>query len=271
MKLSAQDVNLFFKLMRRLQLYVNREKEILPNVDSVEAYSTLPTGDKLEMRNALWENPELIDAYVAENPDQLSADELEIVQKWKRFVSGRMQIFRYLKKHAIFIHQDSRVYGVLGLQDDIKDVMYRWQVPVMVQAVLLPFKGKIIYDGMLSPYSIHFGPGIRSSLNEVYMAAKQNGRIITTLEPELAKPAREKRKRSAQDWGSAVDDLVQMASKMKGGPAIQSAAFSLLRASAQLAQSAVHDPDDLDKLWDQERKVRRALTRLQTMLNRAEM
>jgi hypothetical protein len=103
------------------------------------------------------------------------------------------------------------------------------------------------------------------------MAAKQNDRITTTLEPELEKPARQKRTAPSKDWGPTVDDLVRTTGKMKGGPTVQSSAFSLLRASAQLAQATVHNPDDLDELWDQERKVRRALTRLQTVLNRAEM
>ena len=160
---------------------------------------------------------------------------------------------------------------MLGLYDNIEDALYGRRPPIMVQAVLLPFKGKIIYDGILSFYNVYFGRGIRSGLNEAYMAAKQNDRIITTLEPEMAKRARRKRRAASKDWGPVVDDLVQTAGKMKGGPAVQSSAFSLLRASAQLAQLAVHSPDDLDELWDQEQKVRRALSRLQTVLNRAEM
>lgn len=67
-----------------------------------------------------------------------------------------------------------------------------------------------------------------------------------------------------------MDDLVERAGKIKGGPAIQSSAFSLLRASAKLAQAAAHSPDDLDELWDLERRVRTALSRLQTVLSRAE-
>jgi hypothetical protein len=271
MKLSTEDARLFFNLMWKLQFYVNRRQGILDGVESAEAYAELSTEDRIAVRNALWENPGLIDAYVAENPDALPADELEIVQKWKRFISGTMQIFRYLKKHTIFIHDDSRVYGVLGLYDNIEDALYGRRLPIMVQAVLLPFKGKIVYDGMLSFYNVYFGRGIRSGLNEAYMAAKQNGRITTTLEPELEKPARKKRAAPSKDWGPVVDDLVQTTGKMKGGPTVQSSAFSLLRASALLAQAAVHYPEDLDELWDQERKVRRALTRLQTVLNRAEM
>ena len=269
MKLSTADADLFFRLMWGLQFYVNQQRQILPHVDSVEDYVALPMSDKAEVRDALWKNPELIDAYVAENPDGLAAEELEIVQKWKRFVPGTFQIFRYLKTHTIFIGEASKVYGVLGLHDSLEDLLYGRKPPVMVQAVLLPFKGKIVYDGMLSGYNIYFGRGIRSSLNEEYMSAKQQGCIITTLESELVKPA-PRVKKPSKDWQLAVDELVEKADEMKGGPAVQSAAFGLLRASAKLAQAAVHDPDDLDELWQLERRVRTALSRLQTALSRAE-
>ena len=271
MKLSTEDARLFFNLMWKLQFYVNRRQGILDGVTSAEAYAELSTEDRIEVRNTLWENPGLIDAYVTENPDELPAHELEIVRNWERFVSGTMQIFRYLKKHTIFVGEDSRVYGVLGLHDNIEDTLYGRRLPIMVQAVLLPFKGKIVYDGILPFYNVYFGGGIRSGLKEAYMAAKQNDRILTTLEPELAKPARQKRTKPAKDWGSVVDDLVQTTGKMKGGPTVQSSAFSLLRASAQLAQAAVHSPDDLDELQNLERRVKRALTRMRTVLNRAEL
>jgi hypothetical protein len=51
----------------------------------------------------------------------------------------------------------------------------------------LPFKGKIIYDGLLSSYSISFGPGIRRSLNESFNEAKMRHGIVTSL-PVSAKP-----------------------------------------------------------------------------------
>jgi hypothetical protein len=103
------------------------------------------------------------------------------------------------------------------------------------------------------------------------MAAKQNGRIITTLEPELAKPAKAKRSpKPGKDWGPLVEEVVAASQQMRGGPAVQSAAFGLLRASAGLAQAVVQRPDDLDELWRLEQQARRALSRLQTVLNRAE-
>lgn len=269
MQLSTTDADLFFKLMWRLQFYVNQQHQILSDVESVEEYVALLMEDKAQARSALWENPGLIDAYVAENPDDLPAEELAIIRKWKRFVAGTFQIFRFLKKHTIFIGEKSQVYGVLGLYDSLQDVFWGRKPPIMVQAVLLPFKGRIVYDGMMSGYNIYFGGGIRSGLKEEYMTAKQNNRIITTLEPELAKPAR-KPKKPAKDWRPEVDDLVKQTEKIKGGPAVQSSAFSLLRASAKLAQVTAHSPDDLHELWNLERRVRTALSRFQTALSRAE-
>jgi len=268
MKLSTKDAALFFKLMWGLQFFVNQQRQILPDVDSAEDYAALPAEDKMQVREVLWENPKLIDVYANQNPDGLTADEMEIVLKWKRDVAGSFQIFRFLKKHTIFIGDD-KVYGVLGLYDGLEEMFYGRRTPIMVKAVLLPFKGKIVYDGLLSSYGIFFGGGIKSRLNEEYMAAKQNNRIIITLEPELVKPARRAAKKPGKDWRPVIDELVGTTNRMKGGPAVQSAAFSLLRASAKLAQSAVRDPADLDELWKRERSVRTALTRLQTVLDRA--
>jgi len=86
-----------------------------------------------------------------------------------------------LEKYTILIGKQSQVYGVLGVQDSLADILGARPLPIMVEAVLLPFKGQIIYDGLLNVYNVSFGSGVRSELHETYMMAKQNARIITTL------------------------------------------------------------------------------------------
>ncbi|HLH60316.1 MAG TPA: hypothetical protein VKV20_01425 [Ktedonobacteraceae bacterium] len=54
-------------------------------------------------------------------------------------------------------------------------------LPLYVEAVLLPFEDHIIYDSLLAPYSIYFGPGIRSTLNDSYRDAQEREGIITNL------------------------------------------------------------------------------------------
>ena len=75
-----------------------------------------------------------------------------------------------------------------GIQDALEDVIPSYALPLMVEAILLPFKGRIIYDGLLQSYSVVIGGGIQSDLDHAYTVAKHKDRIITTLEPELATP-----------------------------------------------------------------------------------
>jgi hypothetical protein len=275
MKLSDQDAELYYRLMWRLQYYVNEQRHILDEeIDSPEDYGMLSPEDRIQVRDVLWEEPALIDRYVRANPDGLEREELNLVQSWKRVVKGPFYIYRLLKKHAIFLDTEGNVYGVVGLIDDLDVIVKRMisglGLPAMVDTVLLPFKGRIIYDGLLRGYGISFGRGIRSSFHEQYMTAKQNGRIITSLEEGV--PKVEPGKPPAPDPAllATLGELVQTTEKLRGGPPVQSAALTLLRASAGLAQSAASAPDDTEALWAKERQVRTALTRLQRALDRAE-
>ncbi len=54
---------------------------------------------------------------------------------------------------------------------------------MLVDAVLLPFEDRIIYDSLLMPYRLMFGAGIRRSLNEAYRRVQEQGGVTTTLQP----------------------------------------------------------------------------------------
>jgi hypothetical protein len=55
-------------------------------------------------------------------------------------------------------------------------------MPMFVTAVLLPWKGRIICDGLMTISNIYLGPGIRASLRDAYRRAKAAG-VIASLEP----------------------------------------------------------------------------------------
>lgn len=65
--------------------------------------------------------------------------------------------------------------------------------------------------------------------------------------------------------------MAAAAAKLKGPrETLDSEVFSLLRAAARFAQSAVHNPDDIDALWQAHKSAARALRKLEARLNRAE-
>ena len=182
MQLSQADVKLFYKLHPALLFYGNQELKVVKDVPSVDVFMELPAEEKIRVRDALYERLDLIDAFVNSNPLRFSDEELDIILSWKNLVTGTFQLFRYLKKYAIFLDDSSpmRAYGVLALMDNFEDILGS-SLPIMLQTVLLPFRGQIIYDGFLSPYRIYFGGGIRRSLNAEYQAAKSRYGIITSL------------------------------------------------------------------------------------------
>ena len=268
MKLSEENTNLFYRLMWGVQFYVSQQLQVQRNVHSVQEYAALPMSDKDPVRDALWKDPKLIDAYLDLNPDHLPADEREIISKWKQFMADTFYIFRFLKNYTIFIGKGSQVYGVVGLNNSVAELFQGWSLPILVEAVLLPFKGQIIYDGLLSSHNIFFGSGVRSDLNETYMIAKQNGRIVTTLEPGTTVPEIERAAESRPEWIKKVEEIGRSSEQMHGGSAIQSAALTLLRASARVAEVALKQMDEKD-LWGSVAQVNRALRRLQTVLERS--
>ena len=139
--------------------------------------------DQAAVRDALWENPALIAQYVAENPNNLTAEQLAIVDAWQGRVSGRFVIERLLKKHAIFIG-DKNVYAVLALHNGFDEMIPKQMLPVFVETVLLPFKGEIIYDGLIRGGNLMIGSNMAYDYKETYLAAKRNGKIIASLNPK---------------------------------------------------------------------------------------
>jgi hypothetical protein len=261
-----------------LQFFVGRRLGLAAKADTTEKYARLGSADKAPVRNALFQHPELIDEYLALNPEGLSPDELAIVRGWKRFVSGDFVIERLLKKGAVFIgaHDPPNVYLVLGLHSAIEEIFPSYGAPYLVKAMLLPFRGRIVYDGLLESYQIIIGPGIKSSLREDYLRARQRGEIIEALSLPGDLPALDRQEAPGRgagaksDVGPALDEIVAAVEKLKATHSpVSSAALALLRASAHLAREAARDPQDLNALWEHEEKTRRALIRLEKTLNRA--
>ncbi|MDB5694434.1 MAG: hypothetical protein JWO81_3497, partial [Alphaproteobacteria bacterium] len=116
--------------------------------------------------------------------------DLEIVRAWRFQVKERYVIFRNMAKYTVFLsNTDPAIaYGVVALSEPFEEVT-RSELPVMVETVLLPFKGRIIYDVLLHRFNVLFGPGILRSLNESYKEAKARHGIVTTLPmPNEPKP-----------------------------------------------------------------------------------
>jgi hypothetical protein len=209
--------------------------------------------------------PEIIDAFVRENPAGLATEALAIVEGWKRVVVGDFFIERHLARHTIFIKDDD-VYAVVGLYEPIRDVV-PYDLPIMVKANLLPFKGQIIYDGLLQTYPVSFGGGYRSILKETYLTAKQKGKIIESLDP-TEKP---RRSVQAKDWRPEVEQLLKESKKLRAGKnahVMQAPTFALIREILELALAVAGHSVDPQEVESAFRKVVKEVNRISRILDR---
>ena len=270
MNLSKKDADLFFELMWSLQFYVNKKLHINLSVNTLEEYIALEQEEKGEVRAQLFEQPDLIDDYLAINPDNLDENKLCIVKKWKSFVKGDFYIERFLKNGTIFIGGE-KVYSVIALYDRFDQIIHKSYLPLYTKVILIPFKGKIIYDGLMESYNVSFGEGMKRSLKESYMKAKQNGRIIFSFE-ETENTRRNKTEVHGKGWSKEIEELVVLANKLKGGAnqqVINSPIFSLVKASIQLANKTVIleslDPNEVQKELN---KVIKSVNKIESIINR---
>ncbi len=70
------------------------------------------------------------------------------------------------------------VYLVRGLMTALCEII---PAPQIVKTVLLPWRGEIVYDGLVSPYPLMFGRNMTAAFKEIYLSAKQQRTVITTL------------------------------------------------------------------------------------------
>jgi len=272
MKLSQQDADLFFELMWALQFFVKQKRQMLPEIKTLKQYAELSNIEKKKpIRDALYENPELIDEFLRENPQKFSAEKLEIIEGWKHFVADTFCVERILKRYAVFIGSEDRVFGVLGLYDELENLMPKHVLPLIVKAVLLPFKDKIVYDGLFASYNVWIGGNMSANFKDTYMSAKQNQAIIESPRDLIQPSTRTRKVVSAKDWSEELEQLAELAKSLRGGqgqPPINSAAFSLIRASIEFAQLATSEDATWQQLNKSCGKVDRAVGKIYSITER---
>ena len=272
MQLSKKDLELYFELMWSLLFFVNQQLKLYPAIKKVKYMEYADMEERVALRDALYENIGFVDSFIKQNPYNFSEEKLLIIAGWKNVIGGEFFVERFLKNFTVFI-QDETVYAVLGLRKPLSEIIPRSRLPLYINTYLLPFKGKIVYDGVYGSGNFYFGGGIKEDLRETYMRAKQNQRIIHSLEPAQKTAKKKKAAKTTKNWKPELKALVNKSKKLRStadSPAIYSPGFSLAKASIQFAELAVTDPDDVDGLYAILQKAQRSLNKAMTVLNRTE-
>jgi len=180
MNLSETEYYEFLDANQSLILYAGKQKKVVDaKWDLAQFRANCDAKLMLECANAFYDNPHILKKFVQDNPDKLSDDKLSIAEDFRYFEKGSFFVYKYLKDYTVFI-KDDLAFGVLSLSDPF-EAFFGNNLPAYIETVLLPYKNKIVYHGILMGGSIRFGSGYKRSLNEVYKKAKAKYGIITSL------------------------------------------------------------------------------------------
>lgn len=180
MVLTPMDAALFYRLWLPMLDYVNSEYKVNPEIGQLSDAESIDPAEVMGIAEYVWTHTAVIDEYLA--CAGLPEEHHAIVAGWKKCRRGTYILERNLKKGSVFISaEDAEVYMVLGLFSAWEEMFGYRPLPVMMEAVLLPFRDKIITDGLVIPYNIVFGRGAAADLKDAYMDAKKSGKIYFSL------------------------------------------------------------------------------------------
>ena len=174
MRLERTDAEHFYRLWFPLLDFVNRKYHVCSKAEIFDLEEGVDLCDAKAAADYLWSHTAVLEEYLA--AAELPVEDARIVAGWKRCRPGRYILERHLKKGSVFISaEDGAVYMVKGLFSSWEEML--GEAPVLLDAVLIPFRDSIISDGLVVPYHIYFGKGARADFKDAYMNAKRNQTI----------------------------------------------------------------------------------------------
>jgi len=186
--LDEEDEQQFLELYGHLLVYVNNRFGIDDGIDTYETLEQQDTGELLPIRNHLYEEDteQLIQEFIDENPADLSADELSLVEAWTDCQFGEFVVVRHFDDHAVFLDwgDPPQAFGVKAVRAPFAAFWDEDALPLLVRIVaLLPFKGMIVSDGWFAVQQLVFGGSISTDIDDTYEEAKHRFGLIESLPP----------------------------------------------------------------------------------------
>ena len=186
MMLDLESEDQFLDLYAHLLVYVNYQFDVIEDIETVGDIPERDTGELLPLRERLYEEDTeaIIEAFVDENPANLSEDNLDTIAGWTDYEYGEFVVVRHLSDYAVLLDWDDppRAFGVKAVRMSFSDLWPEERLPVFVSNVaLLPFEDQIVTDGWLAIQRVVAGGNLSADIDDSYEEAKHRFGIVETL------------------------------------------------------------------------------------------
>ena len=168
---------MFFALRNLLLDYTNQKYNINKKLRNFDDICDAESEELIDIRDKLWENPNIIKNYLKENPNKLNEELISIIKSWnEKKINKEFVLYKYEDEYTLFI-DDYNIYYVKGLKVRIRDMIPEQKLPMIVKTVLLPLKDQIIYDSYVEQYNMAVGNNLRKVWDDNYKKLLKENKI----------------------------------------------------------------------------------------------
>ena len=178
MILNDEQNDRFFDTMDSLLYYVNERFRVVEGF-SLDFATALDDVKGSLVARTLWDNVEIIDEFVRDNPHHLSQRHLQTALGWKNALPGLYTLVRYQSGRAVLMGE-AGVFSVCGVTYELDGEI--GPAPAYVELVLLPFDDLIVYDGFLQAYDTEGTPAELQRIQDEFENRCAQGGITLTGE-----------------------------------------------------------------------------------------
>lgn len=185
--LNTRQSDYFFHLHRHLILFTNQKYKIcnifksVSDLENLDLYDDEISSYIMTIRQKMYTHDNIQD-FSHTNPYKFTQNELSDVGLWSNYLSLQAYVISHLSSYTVIMSENNVLYGIKSLKSDLAEMIPSQVLPVMINVIILPFEGDIIYDGFLSQLNISFGSGIKGSIKEEYNSIKALKGIYSNYE-----------------------------------------------------------------------------------------
>jgi len=196
-KLSMDEVKDYYQLFNKLMVFVQNDyaiknnKKCLNNVFEIQYdetyaanYGLIESKEIIKIIQHLGNHRELVSLFIDKHKSELTDEELEIYKDWTHFLHIRCMIMQTHNNSQIFVWDTKahKIYLVYGLYDSLASVVPHY--PLLANMNLFPFKGRIVFDGLLLGEPVDYGNNILRMMVGEYTEDIQTNGIILEIASE---------------------------------------------------------------------------------------
>ena len=187
MTLGEEESREFYILYYGIFVWVNKKLKLFPDVIFDIDKQKLDLEKALAIRAEILKNPNLINDYLSVNKDILTEEEYSTIELWRKYYyTHAYYIVRNQKKYSVFMRVEDggvlSLYGVKALGGPLSIDFFRGhELPISINAILLPFKDIIICDSFLGLYDDDIDDTKRNRINLDYYMVKERLGITESL------------------------------------------------------------------------------------------